>query len=65
MTDIVLSLVTDQIPHADLAAVTRIEDRLHDRLRILREQERPADDARLALALCYARRRQIASGCCL
>jgi hypothetical protein len=53
---LILAFVKDNIPHADLATVARTIDRLHDRLRILREREQPADPIREALALCEARR---------
>lgn len=59
--NIALAFVADQLPHADLATVARVEDRLHNRLRILREQERPCDDIRAALAACHARRTQLAA----
>jgi hypothetical protein len=56
---LILAFVADNIPHAGMETVLRTEDRLHDRLRILREREQPADDIRTALALCAARRTEL------
>lgn len=56
---LILAFVADNIAFAGMATVLRTEDRLHDRLRILREREMPADDIREALRLCAARRREI------
>jgi hypothetical protein len=58
---LILAFVADNIPHAGLATVLRVEDRLHDRLRILREREQPCDEIRDALALCAARRAELAA----
>lgn len=57
--DLVLGIISDQIIHADLAVLSVAEDRLHDRLRLRREEGRSVDDIRLALAACHARRMQI------
>ena len=53
---LILAFVRDNIPHAGPDTVARTIDRLHDRLRILREREQPADPIREALSLCEARR---------
>lgn len=58
---LILAFVRDNIPHAGPATVLHTIDRLHDRLRILREREMPADDIREALALCAARRTELAA----
>lgn len=57
----ILAFVRDNIPHAGLLTITKVEDRLHDRLRILREREQPCDEIREALALCAARRTELAA----
>lgn len=44
-----------------IAAISRVEDRLHDRLRILREREQPCDRIRDALVLCADRRRELSA----
>ena len=54
--ELILAFVRDNIPHAGPATVARTIDRLHERLRILREREQPCDLIRDALALCEARR---------
>lgn len=56
-----LDFTRDMIGHASLADIARVEDRLHDRLRILREREQPCDEIREALALCAARRTELAA----
>lgn len=56
-----LDMVRDQIAHADLSSIAALEARLHDRLRITREREDPADPVREALSLCHARRSQLAA----
>lgn len=58
---VILAFVAEQLPHADAAAIARVEDRLHDRLRILREREQPCDPIRDALALCALRRQELAA----
>jgi hypothetical protein len=60
---LILAFVADNIAFAGMATVLRTEDRLHERLRILREREQPADDIRTALALCAARRTELADDC--
>lgn len=57
----ILAFVTDNIAHAGMATLLKVEDRLHTRLRILRERELPADEIREALALCAVRRTEIAA----
>lgn len=57
----ILAAVQDTIDRADPVLIRRIEERLHDRLRILRERELPADEIREALALCHARRTQLSA----
>lgn len=44
---------------ATIRDVAAVEDRLHDRLRILREREQSCDLIRDALVLCADRRREI------
>lgn len=56
---IILAFVRDNIGHADIRGVCHVEDSLHDRLRILRERERPADLIRAALVLCAERRAEL------
>lgn len=56
---VILSFVRDHIGGADLRRVCQVEDRLHDRLRILREREQPCEPIRQALVLCADRRREI------
>lgn len=55
----ILAFVRDNIGHADIRGVCRVEDSLHDRLRILREREQPADLIRDALVLCAERRKEL------
>lgn len=57
--EFILAFVRDHIPHADIAGICRVEGRLHDRLRILREREQPCDLIRDALVLCANRRREL------
>lgn len=59
----ILAAVQDTVGHADLALVASIEERLHNRLRILREREQPADEIREALALCAERRAELSAQC--
>ena len=57
---VILSFVTDHVRDLHtIEAVARVEDRLHDRLRILREREQPCDPIRDALALCAERRAEL------
>ncbi len=58
---LILAFVRDNIPHAGMATVLRTEDRLHNRLRILREREQSCDEIRDALALCAERRTELAA----
>jgi hypothetical protein len=57
----ILAFVADNIGHAGMPTLLKVEDRLHTRLRILRERQLPADEIREALALCAARRTELAA----
>lgn len=59
--EMILAFVRDNIATTGTDRLTLIESRLHDRLRILREREQPADLIREALALCAERRTELAS----
>ena len=57
---VIYAFVADHVRDlATIREVANVEDRLHDRLRILREREQPADLIRDALVLCANRRREI------
>lgn len=59
---VIFAFVADHVRDITTAAeLARVEDRLHDRLRILREREQPADLIRDALALCAARRIELSA----
>lgn len=60
----ILAFVADNIAHAGMPTLAKVEDRLHNRLRILREREQPCDEIREALALCAARRTELAADGC-
>lgn len=56
----IYAFVADHVRDLDtIGAIARVEDRLHDRLRILREREQPCDLIRDALVLCADRRREL------
>ena len=55
----ILAFVRDCVGYCDIPDIHKIEARLYERLRILREREQPCDDIRAALALCEARRLQL------
>lgn len=56
---VIYAFVQDHVQDIDLAGLARVEDRLHDRLRILREREQDPELIRQALVLCANRRREI------
>lgn len=55
----ILEFVRDNVGHANLIQLALVEDRLYNRLRILREREQSCDLIREALVLCADRRREI------
>jgi hypothetical protein len=57
---VIYAFVADHVRDlTTVAAIASVEDRLHDRLRILREREQSCDLIRDALVLCADRRREI------
>lgn len=60
--DMIYAFVADHVGDLHtIAAISRVEDSLHTRLRILREREQPCDRIRDALVLCADRRRELSA----